>query len=244
VFRIQGQLARADREERAESEINARVGSPTQAFNPILEAATSEVLLHDRAEAALRTVDSAVAKFPMSTLDPVDRPYLPLADFYVRAGQVEKAERLLEEYERTVPEALKNADFAPIQTRALIALGKGQYADALKGFREYRDKNGGELTSLPEIAQAFDRMGQTDSAVATYESYTAATGLGPSGREYNLPRAFRRLGELYEGKDKAKALEYYGKFVGIWKDADPDLQPRVQEVKQRMAALAGEPKRP
>ena len=171
IFRIHGQLARADQEERAEHDIRARSGSPTQAFTPVLDVATSELLLHDRAEAALRSVDSAAAKFPMSTTDPVDRPYLPLADFYVRAGQVEKAERLLAEYERMVPEALKNADVARPQSRALIALGKGQYAEAIKGFREYRDKNGGEGTSLPEIAQAFERMGQTDSAVATYEAY-------------------------------------------------------------------------
>jgi len=180
----------------------------------------------------------------MSTTDPVDRPYLPLADFYVRAGEVGKAERLLAEYERTVPEALKNADVARPQSRALVALGKGQYAEAIKGFREFRDKNGGELTALPEIAQAFDRMGQTDSAVATYEAFAAATDVGPAGRPYFLPRAYRRLGELYEPKDKTKALEYYGKFTALWKDADPDLQPRVQEVKQRMAALAGEPKKP
>jgi tetratricopeptide (TPR) repeat protein/tRNA A-37 threonylcarbamoyl transferase component Bud32 len=244
IFRIHGQLARANQEERAESDIMARSGSPTQAFYPVLEVATSEVLLHDRIDAALRTIDSAVAKFPMSTTDPRDRPYLPLADFYVRAGQVEKAEHLLAEYERMVPEALKNADVARSQSRAFIALGKGQYVEAIMGFREYRDKNGGELTALPEIAQAFERMGQTDSAVATYEAFAAATDVGPNGRPYFLPRVYRRLGELYEGKNKEKALENYGKFIGIWKDADADLQPKVADVKQRMAALAGEPRRP
>ncbi|HWP36045.1 MAG TPA: tetratricopeptide repeat protein, partial [Gemmatimonadales bacterium] len=56
-----------------------------------------------------------------------------------------------------------------------------------------------------------------------------------------LPNAYRRLGELYEAKgDREKALRYYGDFVDLWKDADPELQPVVREVKERMARLVGE----
>jgi len=31
---------------------------------------------------------------------------------------------------------------------------------------------------------------------------------------------------------------YYAKFVELWKDADPDLQPRVTEVRKRLARLS------
>ena len=45
----------------------------------------------------------------------------------------------------------------------------------------------------------------------------------------------------YEARgDRAKALEYYGRFVNLWKDADPELQPVVRDVRARMARLAGE----
>ena len=58
-----------------------------------------------------------------------------------------------------------------------------------------------------------------------------------------LPRAIRRVGELYEQKgDRAKAAEWYQKFVDLWRDADPELQPSVAEVKQRLAQMSGEPK--
>jgi hypothetical protein len=43
-----------------------------------------------------------------------------------------------------------------------------------------------------------------------------------------------------ERGDKARALDYYTRFVGLWKDADPVLQPTVREVRGRMAKLAGE----
>jgi len=244
VFRIRGQLARADREEHAEAELNRQSGTATQAFGAVLEVAASDVQFRDRPEAGLRKVDSALAKFPMNNLNPVDRPYLLLADFYVRAGEVGKAERMLADYERTVPEGLKRSDFARIYSRALLAFGKQQYPEAIAGFREFRAISGGEITALFEIGLAFDRMGQTDSALATYEAFATVPENGPGGRQYNLPRTWRRLGELYEGKNKDKALEYYGKYIGIWKDADPDLQPKIREVKQRMAALAGEPKQP
>jgi len=48
----------------------------------------------------------------------------------------------------------------------------------------------------------------------------------------------RRLAELYEAKgDTAKAVEQYRAFIELWKNADPDLQPRVTEAKRRLAQL-------
>jgi tetratricopeptide (TPR) repeat protein len=56
-----------------------------------------------------------------------------------------------------------------------------------------------------------------------------------------LAQSYKRLGELQEQRgDREKAIEYYGKFVELWKDADAELQPVVQDVKQRMSKLAGE----
>jgi hypothetical protein len=50
-----------------------------------------------------------------------------------------------------------------------------------------------------------------------------------------------RLGQLYEAKgNREKAAHYYAKFVDLWKDADPELQPRVAEAKARLARLGGE----
>jgi hypothetical protein len=54
-----------------------------------------------------------------------------------------------------------------------------------------------------------------------------------------LAAIYKRLGELYEAKgDRPNAASYYSKFVELWKNADPDLQPRVTEVKNRLARLS------
>lgn len=60
-------------------------------------------------------------------------------------------------------------------------------------------------------------------------------------KDFTLPLVYQRLGELYEARDKDKSLEYYGKLTTLWKGADAELQPKVQEIKRRMAALVAEP---
>ncbi len=56
---------------------------------------------------------------------------------------------------------------------------------------------------------------------------------------YNMAPTLFRLGQLYQDAgDTAHAMEYYGRFVDLWKNADPDLQPRVTEAKKAMAELA------
>jgi hypothetical protein len=37
-----------------------------------------------------------------------------------------------------------------------------------------------------------------------------------------------------------RALEHYAKFVELWKDADQELQPLVEQARERVGALVGE----
>lgn len=47
---------------------------------------------------------------------------------------------------------------------------------------------------------------------------------------YQLAGMYKRLGKLYDQRgDCAEALDYYNRFVELWKDADAELQPDVQE---------------
>jgi hypothetical protein len=49
------------------------------------------------------------------------------------------------------------------------------------------------------------------------------------------------MGELYETEgNREQAKEYYSRFVALWRDADSDFQPAVQEVKARLAKLSSE----
>jgi hypothetical protein len=99
------------------------------------------------------------------------------------------------------------------------------------------------------LARAFDAAHQSDSAIANYERFLST----PYGERLDSPLfdvfsdqvdpvylagVHRRLGELYEAKgDTTKAVTQYRAFVEQWKNAEPELQPRVAEVRKRLEAL-------
>jgi hypothetical protein len=48
----------------------------------------------------------------------------------------------------------------------------------------------------------------------------------------------KRLGELYEAKgDTQRAATNLLAFIDLWKNADSEVQPKVQEARQRLARL-------
>jgi len=59
------------------------------------------------------------------------------------------------------------------------------------------------------------------------------------GAFFNLNPFIDRDGYDLSDFDK-KAIDYYNRFVELWKDADPELQPLVRDVKARLARLVGE----
>ena len=56
-----------------------------------------------------------------------------------------------------------------------------------------------------------------------------------------LAGAYERLGQMYDARaDLEKASEYYAKFVELWAEADPELQPRVQAAQRRLEEIVAE----
>jgi hypothetical protein len=58
-------------------------------------------------------------------------------------------------------------------------------------------------------------------------------GEKPTRRAVSAPaRGYRRSGEI------GKAIPFYNRFVDVWKNADPDLQPKVAAVRAKLRAFA------
>ncbi len=91
-----------------------------------------------------------------------------------------------------------------------------------------------------ETAGLYERAGQPDSALAFYRRLVDTPGpFRVQVDSYALAPTYRHLGELYEArKEPAKALDYYGRFTDLWKNADPELQPLVRMAKEQMPRLA------
>ncbi|HET8625673.1 MAG TPA: tetratricopeptide repeat protein, partial [Gemmatimonadales bacterium] len=193
---------------------------------------------------ALETVRTALARYPLEKMPPLNRPYPRLAKFFAQAGERETARRLLREYEANVPGGIRRGSQFRHSAYGELALADGRLEDAANAFRaisaEFAVCN---MCGQYDLGRVFDRMGAPDSARAAYErAANSPNFFRVMGDAFGLAPSYKRLGELYEAKgDRKRAADYYGKLVDLWKDADAELQPAVTEIRQRLARLAQEP---
>ena len=192
----------------------------------------------------LGTMTAALARHPLDSIPPLDRPLTWLALIYARTGRIEQAKQALRRFETDIPEGMRRGMWWRHVAYAALAEAEGRQRDALAAYRAAWSEGGAcNLCGLYEIAGAYAALGQADSAIVYYQraiSVPAVARLWTEGS--TLAPSLKRLGELYEGKgDRAKATEYYNRFVELWRDAEPELQPAVREVRQRLARLAQEP---
>ena len=95
------------------------------------------------------------------------------------------------------------------------------------------------------LARAYDAAGNADSTIAALSRALGIMRTGKPGIFSPYVGPFeKRLGELWEQKgDRKRAYEHYARFVSLWKDAEPELQPMVADVRQRMTRLSDSERR-
>jgi tetratricopeptide (TPR) repeat protein/tRNA A-37 threonylcarbamoyl transferase component Bud32 len=247
LARIRGRLRESRQLERRAAELD---GSRAGALRPAVAEAWFDVYVGNSRDAAVRRLDSLIASDAFAATDPMDRPYNQMRFLYTMAGRPDRGASL----RRTAEAALRAAGprgernlqsrewrMTDCAQQGAAALQKKLYPTAAERFRQARTINP-RFRWLPELATAYDRAGKSDSALAIYEQYLAST---ENFRLYsdanNLLPILQRAGELYEARgNREGAMQAYQRFVDLWRDADPELQPQVTEVRRRMAALAAE----
>ncbi|HKP29185.1 MAG TPA: protein kinase, partial [Gemmatimonadales bacterium] len=101
---VRGQPSRMDAL-LAESEARAKEGvQVAEHLRAVAWVATYAAVVRGKSAEAAARMDAAIARFPLSSLQPVDRPYLELAYFYARANRPAQARKLLEDFKREVPQ--------------------------------------------------------------------------------------------------------------------------------------------
>jgi tetratricopeptide (TPR) repeat protein len=214
------------------------------AFVAALARALSDLWLRDDPLSAVRNAEEALERYPIDPLDPADRPYLLMAQIYAQAGRPAQANEWLERFETETDEWRRKRQRVNYhEARGLTALAEERFDSAAVEFREAHEESANPIDQLFNLAVTFDRAGRADSAIAYYEEYLDTPYLFRTRTPPFQAVAYRSLGRLCEQQNQnARAAEYYSRFVELWQDADPELQPQVEDVRRRIARLVGEPR--
>jgi tetratricopeptide (TPR) repeat protein len=242
LAQTQGHLAEAERQTRLNIGQSEQRGLPGIALDDEAQIALQYVLFRGDTVTALKMLRTALEQRPLTSIPALDRPAGTVALVYAVAGQPAEAHRLLSAYEGSVPEGFRRGEWDWYDATGWLALAEGRPKDAVAAFVRGRSASSCWDCSAWAEGVAYERANQPDSAIAAYERAVGpGTGFKQLADAWGLAPSLKRLGELYEERgNKQKALDYYTRFVTLWKDADPVLQPSVREVRGRMAKLAGE----
>ncbi|HEV7705024.1 MAG TPA: BTAD domain-containing putative transcriptional regulator [Gemmatimonadaceae bacterium] len=243
---IRGQLAESDRDFDSVEVLQAAEGSGGGYLEAAVALAFCDIWYrHDRAR-GLALLDSAVARYPLESLQPLDRNYATLAYVYALGGRPARARELLADVRANerVPGATRGGLGIRDEGTYLRALGateiaEGKPAQAVVTLRQSVNLYFCPTCTLPDLARALELAGNADSAIAVYQRYVTT----PWSEWQNALGEFRvtsyqRIGELNEARgDTAKALVAYDKVAALWGGADAELQPVVATAQKRALAL-------
>ena len=124
--------------------------------------------------------------------------------------------------------------------RSMIELKKEEYSKSIEYLNEAIRLEPHGLQKNAEFVESLARAYLLNEYLdKAEEEYVRIANL-TSGRLYDgdiYAKSFYMLGKIYEQQnDSAQAIEYYEKFLDLWKDADPGL-PEVADARERVAAL-------
>jgi tetratricopeptide (TPR) repeat protein len=236
---LRGRLGESAQLRARSRQLALAAGNRQAALNAALDEAEYDLWFRNQKERGLATINRSLVEHPIDSIASVDRPYARLAYLYRLAGRADLVKAAAQQAARQ-PQPDDSADIEAGRhgTAAEVAMAEGRYADAVKEYRAADVGGSCVACPLPSIAQAYDLAGMVDSAIAVFSRYVDAPERPLPVDFLTLAGSHKRLGELYEAKgDRAKAASHYTKFVALWKDADPELQPQVADVKKRLARL-------
>jgi tetratricopeptide (TPR) repeat protein len=222
----------------------SEAGLPAAALADSVHFAWADAWFFDQPERAVRRLDAALALHPLAGLPESDRPYFAVTRAYATAGRPDRARPIVQQMLAIGDTALlRDRRQTAHRLRGEIALADGRPDIALAEFRQVDMLPDGPRTSNGDVvfialARAFDLASQPDSAIAYFERYLTTPSVSRANDAIYLAGTYKRLGELYEARgDRAKAASAFARFVDLWQDADPEVQPKVTSVRERLARL-------
>ena len=242
LAQLRGHLAEAERHWQDAMAVGEERALPGEYLAAAFNLAQIDIFIRGEPAAARDRIEEALARYPFSSMDALDRPYNFLSQTYAHAGEPTKAKQFMAEYVTAVDSLFRRPQQPWTHyARGAIALAEERFSDAVAEWqRWYETGTNCYNCALPYLGMAYDHMGEADSARAIYERYIDSPEMWRAFWDtFHLHRIYERLGQLYEESgNPEKAIYYYGKFVELWQDADPELQPRVEAARRAIQALS------
>jgi tetratricopeptide (TPR) repeat protein len=208
-----------------------------------LDSVSAEASHGDPARATVQ-LERVLARVPVESVPPAERPWGYLAYLAALTRDAALAREALTGWERDQASNSLAPEGDLAWYRAALAMSEGRWQEVVTEADEaYRRFSLDERQAATLRGIAYDQMGMADSALAAFDLFRNTRS--PNGSVDDdaawRPRILVRTGELREATgDRAGAIEAYGEFVDLWKDADARFQPRVREIRQRISRLQGE----
>lgn len=99
------------------------------------------------------------------------------------------------------------------------------------GHAEIPDARVDEPLARSLIAESLVATGREEDALWWYESIA---GIGLGELPYRAP-ATERLAQIYAYRgDRKEAALHYSRFIDLWRNADPELQPRARAAAESL----------
>jgi tetratricopeptide (TPR) repeat protein len=167
---------------------------------------------------------------------------LMLGTFHAREGRLREARDLLARASDTANDPVASSsinrssgsDQSNVNLlKGEIELASGRAADAADLFEVSARMWPARTGTTDRVARALVKLGRLEEAKQKYEAIIAARQFGAEEQELWF-LAHLELGKIHERLgDPAKAREYYGKLLALWKDGDATLRP-LMEARERL----------
>lgn len=185
--------------------------------------------------AMARTFD----RYPMDSIPPSERDWLNTSALAAQIEDPHLARMALAGFladlaPHTLDSAESHAGYA-----AHVALAERRWDDAIPLLHKANARLGlEERYAQGWLGLAHDGAGRPDSAIAWFRRFLSTPDAYPHTDAAFRARILFRLGELYEARgDTRQAAEQYEEFLQLWRNADPELQPKVRDARERLGKL-------